>query len=314
MPEILEKNKLGTTNLMVTPICVGGAPFGNLPKEFGYEVSEEQAIATVKRVFESGINFLDTANLYGRSEERIGKAIRELGGLPKDMIIATKADRDPSTNDASADQIESSVENSLKLLGLDYLPLVYLHDPEFYTQNFDEVMGSNGAVARLHKLKDQGIIGNIGISGGPAEMLIRYVNTGAFTAVITHNRYTILNRNAQELINIASEKGLGVVNAAVFGSGVLVKGSSYPKYAYRVIPPDLAEKVKGIEKLCQEYSVPMGAVALQFSLRNPKIHSTVAGVASPQEVDQLLSFAKVNIPDELWSQVDQFKTDKDPES
>lgn len=315
----MNKEKLGSTNLLVTPIGAGCAPLGGLPYAFGHQVDEAEGIAVVKKVLRSEINFIDTASNYGRAEERIGKAIKEIGGLPEGIVIATKADRYPNNGtdrgSADADQIQRCVEASLRKLGLDHLPLVYLHDPEYFTQSFEEVMADDGAVKALLRFKDQGVIGNIGISGGPIDMMTGFINTGAFDVVITHNRYTLLNRTAEPLINLASEKGMGVVNAAIFGGGVLVKGlQGDPRYAYHELTPEIVEKIKKIEKICREFNIPIGAAALQFSRSNPRINSTIVGFSSPAEVDEVLSFTDYKIPDEVWSEISQFAIyDQDPE-
>ena len=116
----------------MSPVCVGCAPLGNMPETFEYSVSKQRASDTLHAVFESPLNFLDTAASYGdgESERRICEVLAEIGGLPEDCVLATKADRDPKTGDFSGDQMRRSVERSLRLLGLDCLQLVYLHDPE----------------------------------------------------------------------------------------------------------------------------------------------------------------------------------------
>src|SRR3954452_4262760 len=102
----------GRTGLEVTPLCVGAFTLGDFP-DLLYSVPEERALATIRAGFDSPITFMDTSANYGDSEVRIGKVIRERGGLPPGYVLATKADRDPDTNDFSADQARRSVERSL---------------------------------------------------------------------------------------------------------------------------------------------------------------------------------------------------------
>ncbi|MGH2410291.1 MAG: aldo/keto reductase, partial [Chloroflexota bacterium] len=135
---------LGHTSLRVPALCIGAAALGNMPKSFTYEVAEAQALATIRAVFSGPIPFLDTAAIYGESERRIGVVVRERGGLPDGFVLATKADRDPQTNDFSAEIIRRGVERSLQRLGLETLQLVYLHDPE--NGDFSEITGPGGAV------------------------------------------------------------------------------------------------------------------------------------------------------------------------
>src|SRR5918998_4305587 len=129
------RRPLAKTGLSVSPVCVGCAPLGDMPDTFEYSVSEERAFGTLRAVFESPLNFLDTAASYGdgESERRIGEVLREIGGLPEGCVLATKADRDAQTGDFSGEQMRRSVERSLRLLGMDRLQLVYLHDPEHET-------------------------------------------------------------------------------------------------------------------------------------------------------------------------------------
>ena len=135
----LLRRPLGNTGLQVTALAVGLAPLGSMPETFGYEVLVDQALATMHAIFRSPINFLDTAASYsdGESERRIGLALREYGGVPPGYVLATKVDRDLQTGDYSGDQVRRSLERSLRLLGLERVQLVYLHDPEHTT--FEDV-------------------------------------------------------------------------------------------------------------------------------------------------------------------------------
>src|ERR671932_1159077 len=147
----LPKRRLGSTGLMVHPLCIGCAELGDMPETFAYSVPEEQALAALRAFFDGPINFLDTAASYGdgESERRIGLVLRERGGLPPGFVLATKADRNLRTGDFSGDQMRRSVERSLRLLGLDHLQVVYLHDPEFATQSFEDINAPGGAVEAL---------------------------------------------------------------------------------------------------------------------------------------------------------------------
>lgn len=292
---------LGGTGLSVSPICIGCAPLGDMPETFEYSVSKERAHDTLRAVFESPVNFLDTAASYGdgESERRIGEVLKETGGLPDGVVLATKADRDLHTGEFSGEQMRRSVERSLGLLGLDSLQLAYLHDPEH--ESFEHVMASGGPVEALMNLKDEGVIEHVGVAGGPIELMIRYVQTGLFKAAITHNRYTLVERSAESLLDAAGEQGVAVLNAAPYGSGILAKGpDTYARYAYRQAPGEMVEQVRSIEKACREYDVPLAAAALQFSMRDPRIVSTIVGISRPERVRQTLDLAAHPVPDELW--------------
>ncbi|MEZ4863418.1 MAG: aldo/keto reductase [Caldilineaceae bacterium] len=312
----LPRRPLGSTGLMVTPICVGGAPLGDMPETFAYSAPEDQALATIRATFASPINFLDTAAAYGdgESERRIGKVIRELGGLPAGFVLATKGDRDLHTGDFSGEQFKRSVEGSLQRLGLDRLQYVYIHDPEHST--YENVMGPGGPLAVLQSYKEQAVIEHIGMSGGPIAMLIRYIETGLFSAVETHNRYTLLNRSAAPLLDLCNKMGVAVVNAAPYGSGMLAKGpDAYARYAYQDAPPALIERTRAMAAVCQEFGVPLIAAALQFSLRDPRVTTTVVGMTKPERVQQTLDLAALSIPAELWARLDAVGYDtEDPEA
>src|ERR671910_1179487 len=208
------RKTLGSTGLSVSTVCIGCAPLGDMPETFDYGVSEERARETLRAVFESPINFLDTAASYGdgESERRIGEVLKEMGGLPENVVLATKADRDLTTGDFSGEQMRRSVERSLKLLGLDRLQLVYLHDPEH--ESFEHMMAPGGPVEVLTGLKEQGVIQHLGVAGGPIDLMIRFVETDLFEAVITHNRYTLVNRTADPLFDVAAERAVAALNAA----------------------------------------------------------------------------------------------------
>jgi D-threo-aldose 1-dehydrogenase len=278
-----------------------------MSETFGYSVSEERALETLRAAFASPIRYIDTAASYGdgESERRIGLVLRELGGLPPGVVLSTKADRNLQTGDFSGDQFKRSVERSLRLLGLDRLQLVFMHDPEHTT--FEASMAPGGPADVLQRFKQEGVIEHVGVAGGPIDMLIRYVETGAFEAVITHNRYTLLNQTAEPLIQMASERGIGLLNAAPYGSGMLAKGpEAYPRYAYTRAPDDLLSRAQAMNDICREYGVPLAAAALQFSLRDPRIVSTIVGMTHPERIRQTLDLAATPIPDELWERLDRY--------
>ncbi|GAC1315065.1 MAG: aldo/keto reductase [Chloroflexota bacterium] len=277
-----------------------------MPETFGYTVAEDLALDTLRVAFRSPIAWIDTAAAYGdgESEHRIGIVLRELGGIPAGALLSTKADRDLGNGDFSGAQIQRSVERSLRLLGLDRLELVYLHDPEHTT--FEAAMARGGPVDVLERLRREGVIRHLGVAGGPPDLLARFVETGEFASLITHNRYTLLNRTAEPLIDLAARRGLGVVNAAPYGSGMLAKGPrDYPRYAYSDAPAELIARAEALSDVCQSFGVPLAAAALQFSLRDPRIHSTIVGVTRPERITQTLELAATPIPGALWEAVEE---------
>src|SRR5438445_11166235 len=210
----LALHPLGSTGLQVTSICIGTAPLGSMPKTFAYEVPEGRALATIRAFFAGPFNFLDTAASYGdgESERRIGIVLRELGGLPPAFVLATKADRDLQTGVFTGAQMRHSVERSLRLLGLGQLQLVYLHDPEHIS--FAEAMQPGGPVEVLRQCKEEGLIAHLGVAGGPIDLMLRFVETDIFGAAISHNRYTLLNHEADPFWDSCQEHHVAAVNAA----------------------------------------------------------------------------------------------------
>jgi D-threo-aldose 1-dehydrogenase len=296
---------LGSTGLQVTPICIGTAPLGSMPEEFTYEVPEERALETVRAFFVGPFNFLDTAASYGdgESEHRIGIVLRELGGLPPGFVLATKADRDMQTGIFTGAQMQRSVERSLRLLGLEQLQLVYLHDPEHIS--FEEAMQPGGPVEVLQQYRAEGLIAHLGVAGGPIDMMIHFVETGLFEVAISHNRFTLLNREAEPLWEVCTSRGVAVLNAAPYGSGILAKGpGAYPRYMYNQASPDLLRRARLMEEACERHGLPLAAAALQFSLREVRIASTIVGITRPERLTETLKLARQPIPDELWAELD----------
>ncbi len=297
---------LGNTGLQITPLTVGGAPLGSMPKNFGYEVTEEAGIATAEAALCGRIRSIDTSCAYsdGESERRIGTAIQWIGGVPDDYVLATKITRDLQTGDFSGEQMRRAIQGSLERLGVEKVPLLYLHDPENTT--FAQATAPGGPVEVIRELKDAGVAAAIGVAGGDTKVIGEYVATGFFDVLLTHNRWTLVNRNADGLINAAVERGMGVVNAAVFGGGILATGTaSSSRYGYREAPEELLAAIREIEKLCAEADVPLSAAAVQFSVRDPRIASTIVGVSRPSRIEQSVAAVELDVPDALFDEIDR---------
>jgi len=301
----LAVRSLGSTGLAVTELCMGTSPLAGMPQLYGYDVTDERAIATVDAVLDSDIRFMDTSNGYGahgEAEKRIGSALAARGGLPADFVLATKVDPDPLTGDFSGERVLASYEESLERLGVARVPLLYLHDPERIP--FDESIAPGGPVDALVRLRDEGRVDHIGVAGGPVDLLERYLDTGLFDVVLSHNRYTLLDRSAEGLFRSARERGIGVVNAAPYGGGMLAKGpDTQTKYGYGERDDRIADAARAMSAVCDRHGVPLAAAALQFSMRASFIDATVVGVSSPERVAQTLGFAALDIPQTVWSEL-----------
>jgi D-threo-aldose 1-dehydrogenase len=297
------RRTLGKTGLEVTALCAGAAELGDMLNAVGYAVPEERARQTVHAVLAGPLNFMDTAAAYGdgKSEARIGLAIEEFGGLPDGFVLATKADMDQRTRDFSGDQARRSVERSLRLLRLTKLQLVYLHDVEASHQGFREMTATGGALEALVRLQSEGVIEHLGFAGNGFELTERFLATGAFSVVITHNRLTLLDRSVLPRVERWS-RSVAVINAAPYAGGILARGAAHGRYMYRPeIPPKILERLGEIERVCASFGVPVAAAALQFSTRHEAVTSTIVGMSSPERVDETVRLASLPIPAELWS-------------
>ncbi|SPH24725.1 D-threo-aldose 1-dehydrogenase [Defluviimonas aquaemixtae] len=313
----MDKVPLGKSGLSVTPLCFGTSGLGDMPDTYGYSVGEERAQATVRAIFDGPVNFLDTSNNYGfgRSEERIGAVIRERGGLPDGFVLSTKLDRDIETGRFDAARVRQSIEESLSRLGLDTVPLLHLHDPE-HARDLGEITGSGGALDELFKLKEEGVARAVGLAMGRIDVMFPILRERPFDALISHNRFTILNRSAAEMFDHAHDRGIAILNAAPYAGGVLAKGSAkMPRVTYQVASDEDLAPVRRVEAICARYGIVPGALALQFSMKDPRITSTIAGVSKPERVTQTLEWAQQPIPETVWEEVSALPyTEDEPEA
>jgi D-threo-aldose 1-dehydrogenase len=277
-----------------------------MPALYGYEVAQERAEATILAAFRSPFNFMDTSNNYGggAAERRIGRALAAAGGPPPGFVLATKVDADPATGDFSGQRVRRSVAESQQRLGLDQVPLMYLHDPEYHL-TFAEAMAAGGPVEALVELRDRGLLGHLGIAGGPIGLMRDFIATGLFEVVLNHNRYTLIDRSAEPLMDDACQRGVAFVNGAPYGGGILAKGPDVqPKYAYQPAGDDVTKAVRAMRRACAAHGVPLPAAALQFSLRDPRVTATVVGISEPARVDQVTALMAEPIGDDLWAELD----------
>jgi D-threo-aldose 1-dehydrogenase len=277
-----------------------------MPQLYGYEVSQQRAEDTIRAVLDSPFNFLDTSNGYGggTAEERIGHVLAGTGGLPPGFVLATKVDADPVSGDFSGDRVKRSAEESLQRLGLDRIQLMYLHDPEFHL-TFAQAMRPGGAIEALAGLRDQGLAGHLGVAGGDVPLLREFAATGLLDVVLNHNRFTLVDRSAEPLIDQCAQAGLAFVNAAPYGGGILVRGpDAQPDYAYQPARDQVKDAVRAMQRACVARGIPLAAAALQFSARDSRVAATVVGVSSPGRVKELETLLTLPIPAALWDELE----------
>ncbi|MXN63999.1 aldo/keto reductase [Stappia sp. GBMRC 2046] len=296
------RRDVGNTGIQVTELSFGTSALGSMPDTYGYEVTEEGARETLQMVFAGPVNMLDSSRNYGfgRSEERIGAVIREMGGLPEGFVISTKLDRDMETGRFDAARARRSLEESLEALSLESVQILHLHDPE-HSADLDGITRRGGALDELFRIKEEGLARAVGLAMGRIDMMFPLLKDWPFDVLINHNRYTVLNRSADEMFSWAHEAGMAIINAAPFAGGILAKGSAQTnRVAYQETEDEGLAPVREFEAICTRWNVAPGAAALQFSMRDPRITSTLVGVSRPQSIERNLRWASVAISPEFW--------------
>ncbi|WP_193103906.1 aldo/keto reductase [Brachybacterium sp. FME24] len=290
---------LGRSGLQVSAICAGGGVLGSVPQIFGYEVTADAASELLAALFESPISFLDTANGYsgGESERRIGAALRTRGGVPDDFVIATKVDG--QAGDYSGQRVRASIAESADRLGMESFPLLHLHDPEYYPEV--DFFAPGGAVEALVAAREEGCVQHLGIATGSIELAHRFLDTGQFEVLLMHSRYTLLDRSADELYDRAAAEGVGIVNAAVLGAGVLSRPQQdHSLYGYLPIEEGVLAAARRMEEAASAEGIPLSTLAIQFSLRDPRITSTAVGFSKQSRIEQTLTALNTDVPKQLW--------------
>ncbi|MDA8738126.1 aldo/keto reductase, partial [Candidatus Pelagibacter bacterium] len=272
---------------------------------------------TLNRFFQGPVNMLDTSRNYamGESEKRIGRAIKENGGWPKDLLLSTKLDRDMDTLVLDKNRARESLEESLKTLNVDSVDILFLHDPE-YAKDITDITKKDGAMDELFKIKNEGLAKAVGVAMGKVDIMFPLLKDWDFDVVINHNRYTLINREANEMYDYASSKNIAIFNAAPYAGGVLAKGpNNFKKVTYQDATEEKLAPAREFEKVCKKHNVELGAAALQFSLKDNRITSTICGVTSVESIEKNLAWANAEISDEFWDEISKLSFSiNDPES
>ena len=300
----MNKKDIGD-KIKVSEICFGTSALGNMPDTYGYEVNPSIAEETILAILNGPSNFIDTSRNYGmgRSEKLIGNVFKSLGGKPNDIILATKIDRDTATNILDRDATLKSFEQSIKALETEKIDILHLHDPE-HCKDLNDITCKGGALDTLFQLKEEGSVTLVGLAMGKVEMMYDLIQEWPFDVMINHNRFTLLNRQADKLFNLAKKKGIKIFNAAPFCGGILAKGT---KETNRLVYQEVSEKklkpVFDLEKICLKYNIPLGAAALQFSMKDPRISSTIVGITKKSRIDQIVEWSNFEISEDAWTEI-----------
>jgi aryl-alcohol dehydrogenase-like predicted oxidoreductase len=310
--DALPRRRLGRLGHSVAALGLGGAWLGVIPGA-SPETQDEAAVEAVHRALALGMDYLDTSPLYGESERRVGLALSQRhpeGGRWRDRVrLVTKAGTHPSRRgDYSADAIRWSVENSLRLLRTDYLDAVLVHDPT----DMAPVLAPGGAAEALVRLKEEGVIGGIGIGVAGHSLLRAAVEDGRFDIIQTTYDYSLVRATALEsLVPLAYDRDLAVVNASPFHGGLLAAGSEAEldamehRRGWKSDPRDL-ERARLLHRWAAEEGVDLAALAVQFSLREARFAVTLVGPRTTDEVDSSIGAALAPIPEAPWARLAAF--------
>jgi D-threo-aldose 1-dehydrogenase len=308
-PRIAQRARLGRTRLEVTRLGLGCAPLGNLFAA----VADDEAHAVVAAAWDAGVRFFDTAPLYGHglSEIRLGRALTD---RPRhEYVIATKVGRvlvpDPTPPDVgfvdvppfsprfdfSYDATLRSLEESLVRLGLGRVDVLHVHDPDDHLEQ-----AIQGACRALVRLRDEGVVGAIGAGMNAAAPLARLVRAVDLDCVLVAGRYTLLEQPAlDELLPLCEERGVAVIAAGVFNSGVLAAAGG-GTYDYAPAPPAVLARARALRAACERAGVAVETAALQLPLAHPAVACVLTGTRSVDEMRRNAAGFERPIEPGLW--------------
>ncbi len=333
---LINKRKIGKTDIMVSELAFGTAPLGGWP----IAVTDESAENSLKAAWDQGIRYFDTAPLYGSgmSEIRLGNFLKtqnrdefvistKVGRLiietsksnAAEKFIGSPKDKD-SKFDFSYDATMKSFEESLSRLGLENIDILYLHDPDNHVDHFNDA--KKGAVKALIKLKDEGVVKAIGCGMNQNEMLIEFAKEGCFDCFLLAGRYTLIDQTSlDQLIPICEKNNISLILGGVFNSGILINPTSESYFDYSKLdsnwkknlidslvrkPKDFESaeywlgKAKKIKNVCDKFSLELKQAAIQFPYTNPIVSSCLLGMTSPTQVLENINLFNKKISTEFW--------------
>lgn len=317
---------LGKSGIKVPILGFGGAPLGDLYAK----LDEKEAIEAVTTSFEHGVRLFDTSPLYGSglSEHRIGSALRHVSA--QDVILSTKVGRvadpfhSPDTpgfyagglphtlrSDYTYDGALRSMEQSLLRLGTDHIDVVLVHDLDRWTHGeelqkyYDEA--ANGCVRALKELKAEKVIGAFGVGVNESDSALNFCRDFDPDVVLLAGRYSLLEQPALlDLLPYANEHEIGIILGGVFNSGILATGNiPGARYNYGEPSKEIRDRVSSMERICEEYELPLRRASLQFVFGHPSVSAVVLGAVSPDEVIQNCSDFQAPVPAGFWDRLRQ---------
>ncbi|GLG02809.1 oxidoreductase [Alicyclobacillus hesperidum subsp. aegles] len=260
-------------------------------------MNERDCIRSVHVALTGGINYIDVSPYYGnsRAESILGKALRD---VPRDeYILSTKAGRNSVDRfDFSPGNIRKSLEQSLKRLNLDYVDILFLHDIEF-GHPFQIL---NEAIPTVRELQNQGLVRYLGVSGYPLNVLKRVVKEANVDVVLSYCHYTLLDKSLLEFLSLLRVHGVSIVNASPLAMGLLTMQG----------PPDwhpagieIREVCRQVVKYCKARGVDLAKLALQYSVTNKDIPTTLVSTADPNVMKRNIEWIEEPVDEELISEV-----------
>ena len=303
----LPSAQVGNTKLQVTRLGMGTAPIGNLYSD----LDDEEALETVRRSYENGIRFFDTAPLYGAgdAERRLGEALR---GIPRDeVVIETKVGRivrpDRSIYfDYSRDGVMKSLEDSLERLGMDRVDILLVHDPDYENAEVHYKQAMDEAFPALVDLREQGVIGAVGAGMNQWEMEWEFAKKIDVNCFLLAGRYTLLEQTSLDFLDWCTENDVSIFLGGVYNSGILATGPvSGAKYDYMDAPEEILVKARRLQEITTAHGVPLHVAALHFAGAHPAIASLVIGSATAAEADDNRAIWDVETPAAMWQELHQ---------
>ena len=291
---LMQTRPLGRTGLSLPILSFGASSLG---QEFR-SVTLDEALKSVRVALDCGLNFIDTSPFYGRgmSEVLLGIALRD---VPRDQyLLCTKLGRyDLAHFDFSARRVRESVDVSLHRLGTDHLDIILCHDIEFVPmqQIVDETLPA------LREVQRQGKVRFVGFSGYPQKVFRFICDQAEVDCVLSYNQYTLQNtRFADETVPYLKAKGVGIMNAGPFSARLLTNA---PLPVWLKEPEDVKAAARRAAAHCAAKGVDIAKLALQFSLRNEDIATTVAGSANPANIRKWAEWAAEPLDEALLAEV-----------
>jgi aryl-alcohol dehydrogenase-like predicted oxidoreductase len=299
----MEQHTLGRTGIKVSSLGLGGLFVSN----FGAEFNKGQA--AIHRALELGVNYIDTAPTYGNSEEVLGKALRDVS---QPLVLSTKLGGRPQPfNPQDKVCLMQSVEESLRLLGRDYIDVLFVHEPDRPGQYdwWSDRENYRGPVLEVFDdLKQQGIVGAIGLGGTTVYEMASIMETGVFDVVLTAFNYSLLWREAElAVFPTARKHNMGVVVGSPLQQGALATryDEQIKNGARWMSSPRRAQYLK-LYELLDEIDISLPELGLRFALSNPDISTVLMGARSVEEVEQNVAAAERGpLPQELIQRLDE---------